>query len=152
EEDIESKKEVQAGVRQQRTVAVRIVSMILAKAAQKGASDIHIEPQIRGTIVRLRIDGLLREFMTIPSEHQGSVTSRVKILANMDISERRLPQDGRFLMLFRDRRLDVRVSSLPTHFGEKVVMRVLDPNTKLNSFEQLGFSLRYIETMKRLLA
>src|SRR5262249_14342015 len=122
------------------------------KAAQKGASDIHSEPQIKGTTVRLRIDGLLREFMTIPSEHQGSVASRVKILANMDISEKRLPQDGRFLMLFRERRLDVRVSSLPTHFGEKIVMRILDPHSTLSTFEQLGFSLRYTETMKRLLS
>jgi len=151
EEIYEAKKEVHAGMRQ-RTLAVRIVSMILAKAAQKGASDIHIEPQIRNTAVRLRIDGILREFMTIPSEHQSSVASRVKILADMDISERRLPQDGRFLMLFRDRRLDVRVSSLPTHFGEKVVMRVLDPYSTLSTFEQLGFSQQYTETVKRLLS
>ena len=136
----------------QDTLAVRLVSMILAKAAQKRVSDVHIEPQIRGVIVRMRIDGLLREFMTIPSEHQSSVASRIKILAGMDISERRLPQDGRFLMLFREQRLDVRASSLPTHFGEKVVLRVLDPNSTLNSFDQLGFSLEYAEVIKRLLA
>jgi type IV pilus assembly protein PilB len=143
-------KDAQAATLQD-TLAVRLVSMILAKAAQKRASDIHIEPQIRGTTVRLRIDGILREFMTIPSEHQSAVVSRIKIIADLDISERRLPQDGRFLMLFRERRLDVRVSSLPTHFGEKIVMRVLDPYSTLSSFDQLGFSLEYAEVIKRLL-
>jgi type IV pilus assembly protein PilB len=136
----------------QDTLAVDLVSMILAKGVQKRASDIHIEPQIRGTTVRMRIDGLLQELMTIPSEHQSAVTSRIKVLADMDISERRLPQDGRFLMLFGERRLDVRVSSLPTHLGEKVVMRVLDPCSMLNSFDQLGFSLEYVDVIKRLLA
>jgi type IV pilus assembly protein PilB len=151
EDSYAEKKEIQAGMRQ-RTVAVRIVSMILAKAAQKGASDVHIEPQIKGTIVRLRIDGILREFLTIPTEHQSSVASRIKILADMDIAERRVPQDGRFLMLFRERRLDVRVSSLPTHFGEKVVMRILDPHSTLSTFDQLGFSPHYTDVMKRLLS
>src|SRR5262249_57575297 len=78
----------------QRTPAVRFVSNILALAAQKGASDIHIEPRVGNTIVRIRVDGILRELMSIPADIQTSVTSRIKILANLDIAERRVPHDG----------------------------------------------------------
>src|SRR5262249_53279290 len=115
----EALKELNAG---KDTLAVRFVSMILARAAERKASDIHIEPRVQDAAVRLRIDGVLREVLRIPAANQAAVISRIKILADMDISERRLPQDGRFLMIYRKRRLDLRVSTLPTYFGEKIVM------------------------------
>ena len=150
EENREALKELQAGMHQ-RTLAVRFVSMILAKAAERSASDVHIEPRVGNAVVRLRIDGILRELLSLPSAHQASVISRIKILADMDITERRLPQDGRFLLVYRGQRLDVRVSTLPTHLGEKIVMRILDPRSTLITFEQLGFSELQADTVKRLL-
>src|SRR5262249_6658250 len=80
------------------------------------------------------------ELMTIPLTHSASVVSRLKILADMDIAERRVPQDGRFLMQYQGNRLDLRTSTLPTHFGEKVVIRILDPNSAITTVDQLGFS------------
>jgi type IV pilus assembly protein PilB len=115
----------------QKTPAVRFVSNILALAAQKQASDIHIEPRVGNMIVRVRVDGILRELMTIPAEVQAAVISRIKILADMDIAERRIPQDGRFLMQYQGGRLDLRTSTLPTHFGEKVAIRILDPRSSI---------------------
>ena len=136
----------------QRTPAVRFVSNILALAAQKQASDIHIEPRVGNMIVRIRVDGILRELMTIPSTYSASVVSRIKILADMDIAERRVPQDGRFLMQYQGNRLDLRTSTLPTHFGEKVVIRILDPNSAMITFDKLGFSDDHSANIHRLLS
>jgi type IV pilus assembly protein PilB len=122
------------------TPAVRLVSAIVSAAAQKKASDIHIEPQAMGTMVRIRVDGVLRELIRIPVELQNSLISRIKILSFMDISERRSPQDGRFLVQIGTRHVDLRVSTLPTHYGEKVVMRLLDPSATRAEFVDLGFS------------
>lgn len=122
------------------TPAVRLVSAIVSAAAQKKASDIHVEPQALGTIIRVRVDGMLRELARIPPELQNSLISRIKILSNMDISERRTPQDGRFLVQIGTRHVDLRVSSLPTHYGEKIVMRLLDPAATRVEFVDLGFS------------
>ena len=149
-ENSEAQRELRAGMRQ-RTPAVRFLSNIMAAAVEKSASDIHIEPRVGTTIVRIRVDGILRELMTMPSEYQAAVVSRVKILSNMDISERRSPQDGRFLMQHRGRRLDLRVSTLPTHFGEKVVIRILDPRSTVITLDQLGFSERHANNLKRIL-
>jgi type IV pilus assembly protein PilB len=122
------------------TPAVRLVSAIVSSAAQKKASDIHIEPQAMGTMVRIRVDGVLRELTRIPPELQNSLISRIKILSFMDISERRSPQDGRFLVQIGTRHVDLRVSTLPTHYGEKVVMRLLDPSATRAEFVDLGFT------------
>ena len=122
------------------TPAVRLVSAIVSAAAQKKASDIHIEPQAMGTMVRIRVDGVLRELTRIPVELQNSLISRIKILSFMDISERRSPQDGRFLVQIGTRHVDLRVSTLPTHYGEKIVMRLLDPSATRAEFVDLGFS------------
>ncbi len=92
----EAQRELHAG--RKRTPAVRFLSNIMCSAVEKSASDIHIEPREGSTLVRIRVDGILRELMTMPSEFQSAVVSRIKILSNMDISERRVPQDGRFLM------------------------------------------------------
>ncbi len=122
------------------TPAVRLVSAIVSSAAQKKASDIHIEPQAMGTMVRIRVDGVLRELTRIPPELQNSLISRIKILSFMDISERRSPQDGRFLVQIGTRHVDLRVSTLPTHYGEKIVMRLLDPSATRAEFVDLGFT------------
>jgi type IV pilus assembly protein PilB len=145
----EAQRELHAG--RKRTPAVRYLSNIMCSAVEKFASDIHIEPRAGATLVRIRVDGVLRELMTMPSEFQSAVVSRIKILSNMDISERRVPQDGRFLMQHKGRRLDLRISTLPTHFGEKVVIRVLDPRSTLITLDQLGFSDRLAGRLKKIL-
>jgi type IV pilus assembly protein PilB len=150
EENRAAQQEKQAGIGL-RTPAVRFVSKILAEAAEKGASDVHIEPKDDAVLVRVRIDGVLRELTNIPTEHRAAVVSRIKILANMDIAERRVPQDGRFLMRYRGQRLDLRISTLPTHFGEKVVIRLLDPRSTLLAFDQLGFSQQHSAELTRIL-
>ena len=132
--------EFEAELRNEKTPAVRLVSAILASAAAKKASDIHIEPQPLGTVVRIRVDGVLRELTHIPAELTNFLVSRIKILSDMDISERRVPQDGRFLCTIGKSNLDLRVSTLPTHSGEKVVMRLLDPTASRVGFEKLGLS------------
>lgn len=144
--------EFEAELRNERTPAVRLVSAILYAAASKRASDIHIEPQGESTTVRIRVDGMLRELTHIPKELQASVISRVKILSDMDIAERRSPQDGRFLVQIGERSLDLRVSTLPTHYGEKVVMRLLDPAATRVAFGALGFSAENSKTLHAALA
>ena len=139
--------EFEAELRNEKTPAVRLVSAILAAAAAKKASDVHIEPQPMGTVVRIRVDGVLRELTHIPNEFTSFLVSRIKILADMDISERRIPQDGRFLVQLADSRLDLRVSTLPTHEGEKVVMRLLDPAASRVGFEKLGLAPEAAEAL-----
>ncbi|MGD0840406.1 MAG: ATPase, T2SS/T4P/T4SS family [Candidatus Acidiferrales bacterium] len=130
--------EVQAELKSKRTPAVRLVSQIILGAMQKRASDIHIEPQATETLVRIRVDGVLRELDRVPRNVQNQLISRIKILADMDISERRAPQDGRFMVIVGPRRLDLRVSSLPTQYGEKIVLRLLDTNAPMQSLSDLG--------------
>ena len=144
-------KEYQAELNKQRTPAVRLVSAIIAAAVSKQASDIHIEPQATGTIVRIRVDGVLRELTQLPVQLQTSLISRIKILADLDIAERRAPQDGRFLVHVGARNLDLRVSTLPTHYGEKVVMRLLDPNATRVDFSDLGLAPENCEALAQLI-
>jgi len=113
---------------------IRLVDTTIFTALQRRASDIHIEPQPSDTSIRFRIDGILREHIRIPKALQNSVTSRIKILSDMDIAERRAPQDGRFLVRIADRRIDLRISTLPTQYGEKVVMRLLGADAPLQDF------------------
>src|SRR5271165_4404433 len=122
----EAIQEVQADLRQKKTPAVRLVSEMLQVAMSKRASDIHIEPRASDTVVRMRVDGVLHDHQSVPRSLQNSLISRVKILSDMDISERRNPQDGRFMVSIGDRQLDLRVSTLPTQYGEKVVIRLLE--------------------------
>jgi type IV pilus assembly protein PilB len=144
--------EFEAELRNERTPAVRLVSAILYAAATKRASDIHIEPQGEATTVRIRVDGVLRELTHIPMELQASVVSRIKILSDMDIAERRTPQDGRFLVQISQRNLDFRVSTLPTHYGEKVVMRLLDPAATRVAFSALGLREENSKTLEATLS
>ena len=131
--------EVQSEARQKRTPAVHMVSEIIQAALARQASDIHIEPQATDTAVRLRVDGVLRDLRRLPRNVQNSLVSRIKILADMDIAERRAPQDGRFLVVMGGRKMDMRVSTLPTQYGEKVVMRLLESEAPVMSFAKLGF-------------
>jgi type IV pilus assembly protein PilB len=129
---------MQAELLQKSTPAVRMVAASITAAVIKQASDIHIEPQATDTVIRLRIDGMLRDFQRIPRALQNSVVSRIKILSDMDIAERRAPQDGRFLVKITGRKVDLRVSTLPTQYGEKVVMRLLEADSPLQGFATLG--------------
>lgn len=119
--------------------AVRLVNTIIVQAVEEQASDIHIEPGPENVRVRYRVDGLLREAMTLPRRSRASLAARFKILAQLDIAERRLPQDGRIQIRYREREIDLRISTMPTVFGEKVVVRLLDRSRQLTSLEELGF-------------
>ncbi|MGZ6507270.1 MAG: GspE/PulE family protein, partial [Tumebacillaceae bacterium] len=118
---------------------VRMVNQIITQAVQQRASDIHIDPQTDGIRVRYRVDGVLRTERILPKHMQGVISSRLKILGNMNIAERRVPQDGRFHMEVELRTVDVRISTLPTAHGEKIVMRVLDVKMAISDIEKLGF-------------
>lgn len=119
---------------------VKLVNGILARAADEGASDIHFEPQAKEMLVRFRHDGVLHETLTIPKRLQAGVTSRLKIMADLDIAERRIPQDGRIGLSVGGRPIDMRVASLPTVYGEKIVIRLLDRSNVMLRLEDLGFS------------
>jgi type IV pilus assembly protein PilB len=119
---------------------VKLVNLILAEAIKKGASDIHTEPYEKTFRVRFRIDGVLYEVMTPPLSLKNAIISRLKIMAELDISERRLPQDGRMKIKYKGREVDFRVSTLPTLFGEKVVMRLLDKSNLKLDMSKLGFA------------
>jgi type IV pilus assembly protein PilB len=135
----------------QNSPAVGLVSNIIATAASKDASDIHMEPSSQGLVVRLRIDGILREITTIPEDLRHSVIARVKVLADMDIAERRKPQDGRVVTQVGSKRLDLRISVLPTHRGEKAVIRLLDPAAPKLRFPDLGMDPDTCEALNRIL-
>ncbi len=143
----EALREFQKELRGKVTPAVHLVSAILSAAAAKGASDVHIEQQATGTLVRIRVDGLLRELAQVPLELRTSLTSRIKILCDMDIAERRVPQDGRLLARIGQTHYDLRVSTLPTQYGEKVTIRLLDPSSARVSFQELGLSPEHTATL-----
>lgn len=143
--------EFQAELRHERTPAVRLVSQMLVMAAKRNASDVHVEPLVSDVIVRFRIDGVLHEAMRAPAELKTQLISRLKILADMDIAEHRAPQDGRFLVRIGGRQIDLRVSSIATQHGEKIVLRLLDPSTAQRSFADLGFSPEHMEPLLRIL-
>lgn len=128
---------------------VRIVDTLLEYAILEGASDIHIEPLEKETIVRYRIDGILREVMNLPKNVHNGVIARIKILANLKLDEHRLPQDGRFKISTAEHKVAFRVSILPVYDGEKIVLRLLDETAKVLSLEQLGLQKKPLETLKR---
>jgi type IV pilus assembly protein PilB len=133
---------------------IRLVNLMLMSAIQKGASDIHIEPYEKEFRVRFRIDGILYNVMAPPMKFRDAITSRIKIMAKLDIAEKRLPQDGRIKIRFADgdggtKEIDFRVSCLPTLFGEKIVLRLLDKDKLMLDMTKLGFetdSLKKLET------
>jgi len=121
---------------------VKLVNLILTDAIAKGASDIHVEPYEKSFRVRYRIDGVLYETMQPPMRLRAALTSRLKIMSELDISERRLPQDGRIKLKLKGKEVDLRVSTLPTLFGEKIVLRILDKGNLQLDLAKLGFEDR----------
>src|SRR6202042_1926637 len=121
---------------------VKLVNIVLTDAIKRGASDIHIEPYEKEYRVRYRIDGILYEMMHPPLKLKEAITSRVKIMARLDIAEKRLPQDGRIMIKYlkdgKKKELDFRVSTVPTLFGEKIVMRLLDKENLRLDMTKLG--------------
>ncbi|MGH7357233.1 MAG: type II secretion system ATPase GspE [Candidatus Rokuibacteriota bacterium] len=130
---------------------VRLVNLLIENAIKAGASDVHIEPFEDALRVRYRIDGVLFDAETPPKRLRAAVTSRIKIMAELNIAERRLPQDGRIRMALEGRRLDLRVSTIPTLHGESVVMRILDRAAILMPLERLGFEPRTQGSMERII-
>jgi type IV pilus assembly protein PilB len=146
EHDITSKEEAtQAPV-------IRFVDLLLSQAVKSRASDIHIEPQENSMIIRMRIDGVLRDMVPPARKMQAAVVTRIKILADMDIAEHRLPQDGRLKIKASGRDIDVRVSLIPIIYGEKVVMRILDAAAVNHDIAQLGFEPKLLEEFKTVLS
>ncbi len=137
EEEVDISKLRQLG---EEAPVIRLVNNIISQAIVEGASDIHVEPLEKSLRVRYRIDGILYEKQTFPKSVQPGIISRFKIMSNMDIAEKRVPQDGRISLKFEGRKIDFRVSTLPTVFGEKVVLRILDTSKALMPLEKLGFS------------
>lgn len=136
----------------ERPPIVKLVDLMLAEALKKRASDIHIEPEEDCLRIRYRIDGLLYDAFKIPKANQNAILARVKIISSLDITESRLPQDGRFKVRHEDKEVDFRVSSLPTTFGQKFVLRLLDKSNLSIGLDKLGFSEQPLAIFKEAIA
>jgi len=123
---------------------VRMLNSIIYKAVRNRASDVHIEPRSKIVVVRERVDGLLNEVLQLPKWVQGALTSRIKVLARLDIAEKKIPQDGRLKIRVDEREVDLRISILPIQYGESVVIRILDTSSAVLKLDDLGFSPRNI--------
>lgn len=126
----------------------KVVAVMLKHAVEGNASDIHIEPTERQLRVRFRVDGVLYTSLLLPLKTHPAIVSRIKILANLKIDETRIPQDGRFHITLDGKGIDIRVSTFPTSFGEKVALRILDPTIGIRSFEELGLAGRNLRVLK----
>lgn len=131
---------------------VNVVNEIIVDAVKKNASDIHFDPQTENLKVRIRIDGILMDYTTVPNTLKRNLTTRIKIIANMNITESRLPQDGAIKTVLEGLNLDLRVSSLPTSEGEKIVIRILDYSMSLKGLDNLGFSQKNFEKLQRMIS
>lgn len=131
---------------------IRLVNTLISQALKDRASDIHIEPFESEVVVRFRVDGVLHAIVHPPKGVQAAITSRIKVMADLDIAEKRHPQDGRFRVKIAGREVDVRVSILPTAYGERVVMRLLDRGARMLTLKELGMSDDELEMMKRAIA
>jgi len=130
---------------------IKLVNLIILQAIRDKASDIHVEPEEENLKVRFRVDGILHEQATIPKQMQAAVLSRIKIMSDMNIATKRIPQDGRFRLNIEGGQIDMRVSSMPTMFGENIVMRLLDTTSILIGLERLGFDEKNLEHFKSLI-
>jgi len=137
DEDVDDLSKIEAAVEE--APIVKLVNTLISRAVTERASDIHIEPGERHLRVRFRIDGVLHEIMTTPRSVSGAVVSRLKIMAELDIAERRVPQDGRVSIRVSGRPIDLRVATLPSIYGEKVVLRILDKDDAILTLQDLGF-------------
>lgn len=130
---------------------IRLVNSLLSQAAKERASDVHVEPFETELVVRFRIDGVLHNIITPPKRFQNSIISRIKIMADLNIAEKRLPQDGRIRLKVAGRDIDIRVSTVPTTYGERIVMRLLDRSSIMRDLESIGFSERNHQLMNKLI-
>ena len=130
---------------------IRLVNSIIERAITEQASDIHIEPREEQLLVRMRVDGMMRDIFDVPKDLQGSVISRFKIMCNMDISQHRIPQDGRCNVRIRQQDIDLRVSTLPTIYGEKIVLRLLKKSEGLLTMEGIGLRGKNMELFQNLI-
>lgn len=130
---------------------IRLVNLMIMQAVTDGASDIHLEPEEDCLRVRYRVDGILHDAPTVPNYLQSAIASRIKVLSNLNIAERRAAQDGRFQMKMENRAIDIRVSVMPTIYGENVVMRLLDRSSAVLSLPKLGFSKEVLDKYQRLI-
>jgi len=128
---------------------IRMVNLVIKEALKKRASDIHIEPEDTSVRVRYRVDGVLQDILKVPKESQNAIVVRIKIMSNIDITATQIPQDGRFKLKVANKEVDFRVSLLPTTFGQKIVMRVLDKVNLSVGLEGLGFEPKAMEVLQR---
>jgi general secretion pathway protein E len=134
-----------------RAPVVKLVSLVLFEAVQARASDVHLQPREDALVVRFRIDGVLHNAFRLPKRLQEEIISRVKVMGRMNIAEKRLPQDGRATVQVGDRVIDLRIATLPTSFGERVVIRLLDKSTRLYDLRELGMAPADMERFRRLI-
>ena len=134
----------------EKTPVTDILNDIIIDAVNKGASDIHFDPSKKDLVIRLRIDGDLMDYAIVPLKNKNNITTRIKVIANMNITETRLPQDGAIKREINNKLLDLRVSSLPTNVGEKIVIRILDYSKSFQGLETLGFSEAALEKVYKL--
>lgn len=130
---------------------IRLVNSIIERAIVEHASDIHLEPREIGLVIRMRVDGILHNMLTIPGNLQNSVISRVKVMGDMDIAERRIPQDGRAQIRVKDKDIDMRISTLPTIYGESVVVRFLEKSESLLTSDGIGLEGKHLEDYEELI-
>jgi len=130
---------------------IRLVNSVMAQAIKERASDIHIEPYERDILVRFRKDGVLKEIVRAPKRFQASIASRIKIMGNLNIAEKRLPQDGRVRVKIAGRDVDLRLSTVPTGFGERIVLRILDKQSVILDLEALGFRKENLDVIHELI-
>jgi len=131
---------------------IRLVNVILTQALRKQASDIHIEPYAKEVKVRFRIDGILYEIFSLPKKLQAHIVSRLKVMANLDIAEKRVPQDGRLKIVVANRAVDIRVSIIPMAFGERIVLRILDRSISLLGLGDMGMTKQMLKTFEGLIS
>src|SRR6056297_154257 len=135
----------------QEAPVIQLVNMLIVQGIKERASDIHLEPTKRGLLVRYRIDGILHDIRMLPARIKPAIISRIKILSQMDIAERRLPQDGRFQLRFGGREVDLRISSIPTVYEEKIVMRLLDKSQGVISLDGVGFTDKQLKEFRNMI-
>ena len=134
--------ETDSGLLEDAAPMITLVEQILSDGVKRGASDIHFEPDEKNFRIRMRVDGILQDYLLVPKDLQDSVIARIKVMAHLDVSETRLPQDGRMTLTLVGKRISLRVSALPTNFGESVVLRILDTGDTVMTIAKLGLSPR----------
>jgi general secretion pathway protein E len=130
---------------------IRFVNSVIFRAVKEKASDIHVEPYDRDVVIRFRVDGIMHDILHQPKKVHAAVSSRIKVMGNLDIAEKRIPQDGRIFRKVAGKEIDIRLSTIPTQFGERIVMRILEKGGELLSLERLGFEGDTLEAVNKLI-